>query len=323
MKPIPERAPVERLEAELTPATFLRKTNKNDNELYVFTHHNAPYLMEEVGRLREITFRAAGGGTGKALDLDEYDTCENPYHQLIVWDPQLRQILGGYRYYHCDYAPRDEQGNLLISTTQLFDISDDFKANGLNRSIELGRSFVVPDFQATRTSRRSLFALDNLWDGLGALIVDHPEIEYFIGKVTMYTDTPQRMRDLMYNFMEIYFPNRNNWVRPFKPHRVNNNDPEIRALFKGNDYQEDHKTLGREIRAVNGYIPPLINAYMSISPTMHTFGTVVNDHFGDVEDSGILIHIPDIYPSKKDRHVNTYTPNPQRIKLFGIDKYKL
>ena len=308
MKPIPERAPLERLEAELNQETFVRVTNKNNNEIYVFDYHSAPYLTEEIGRLREITFRSAGGGTGKELDLDHYDTAENPYKQLIVWDPELKQILGGYRFYACDTAPKDENGDLIIATTKLFKFSDEFKNKHLDHSIELGRSFVVPDYQATKLLRKGLFALDNLWDGLGALMVDYSNMKYFLGKVTMYRDTPQRMRDLMYHFLEIYFPNKYNWASPIRPFEVNNADPEYLNLFTKNNYQEDYKVLSREIRALKANIPPLINAYMNISPTMQTFGTVINESFGAVEDTGILLKFNDIYDSKKGRHINTYQP---------------
>lgn len=308
MKPIPERAPLERLEAELNEQTFVRTTNKNNNEIYVFDYHTAPYLTEEIGRLRELTFRNAGGGTGKELDLDKYDTCENPYKQLVVWDPELKQILGGYRFYTCNTAPKDENGNVVVATTKLFKFSDEFKANQLNQTIELGRSFVVPDFQATKSSRRGLFTLDNLWDGLGALMVDFTDMEYFIGKVTMYRDTPQRMRDLMYHFLEVYFPNKYRWAEPIKPFTINNTNPEYLSLFDKDSYQEGYKVLSREVRDLKANIPPLINAYMNLSPTMQTFGTVINDGFGAVEDTGILLKFDDIYGPKKDRHIKSYNP---------------
>lgn len=92
--------PREVLKRELTDEHRLRKTNKAGNDIYIITHHDAPNVMREIGRLREIAFRAAGGGTGMALDLDEFDTCERPYYQLIVWNPDAEEILGGYRFLH-------------------------------------------------------------------------------------------------------------------------------------------------------------------------------------------------------------------------------
>ena len=88
----------ELLKAELTEDRRLRMTNKSNNQIYIITHQNAPNVMREIGRLREIAFRAAGGGTGMSMDIDEYDTMEHPYKQLIVWNPEAEEILGCYRY---------------------------------------------------------------------------------------------------------------------------------------------------------------------------------------------------------------------------------
>lgn len=84
----------ELLKAELTEDKRLRMTNKSNNQIYIITHLNAPNVMREIGRLREIAFRAAGGGTGLSMDIDEYDTMEHPYKQLIVWNPEAEEILG-------------------------------------------------------------------------------------------------------------------------------------------------------------------------------------------------------------------------------------
>jgi len=308
MNPVEARRPLKDIEVELTAEKFVRKTNKNNNDIYVFTHHDSPNLMHEIGRLRELTFRMANGGTGKSLDIDQYDTAEVPYKQLIVWDPEYKEILGGYRYYICKEAPKDTTGTVQIATTKLFRFTKKFETDYLPYSIELGRSFVKPDFQSTKLSRRSLFALDNLWDGLGALMVDNPEMKYFIGKVTMYPTLNQHIRDLMYHFIQIYFPFNESLAAPIQPLKVNNNDPEILKLFSGSNYKEDHKILSQSARELGENIPPLINTYMNISPNMQTFGTVENTDFGRIEDTGILLTIPDIYDSKKSRHVDTYKP---------------
>ena len=102
MKPIIKSIPKKDLEEELTEDKFIRMTNKADNELYIITAHDSPKIMQEIGRLRELTFRAAGGGTGKPVDIDDFDTMEDPYKQLIVWDPYQEEILGGYRFHLCD-----------------------------------------------------------------------------------------------------------------------------------------------------------------------------------------------------------------------------
>ena len=94
MEDIIAPVPKELLKAELTEEKLLRFTHRSDNEIYITTAHDSPNVMREIGRLREIAFRAAGGGTGKALDIDEFDTMENPYKQLVVWNPENQDIIG-------------------------------------------------------------------------------------------------------------------------------------------------------------------------------------------------------------------------------------
>jgi len=302
-------APISRelIEVELTPDKFQRKTNKADNEIYILTHHDSPNIMMEIGRLRELTFRAAGGGIGEEVDIDHYDTTDNnPYKQLIVWDPSRKEILGGYRYILGEGLPRDENGEVPLATSHLFKFSDQFIDEYLPYVIELGRSFVQPEYQSSKAGAKALFALDNLWDGLGALIIDHPEIRYFFGKVTMYTQYNQSARDLILHFFGKYFSDPDQLVRPKKPMPYSPDTEKYNELFKDKDYDEAYKILSQEVRSFGENIPPLINAYMSLTPNMRTFGTVISDEFGDVEETGIMLSIDDMYDTKVDRHVSTY-----------------
>ena len=187
----------ELLMAELTPERRLRITNKSNNEIYIVTYHQAPNVVREIGRLREIAFRAAGGGTGKACDLDEFDTCEHPYYQLIVWDPEDEMILGGYRFLPGTEIELGEDGQPKLATSHMFKFSQDFIDNCLPDTVELGRSFVTLEYQSSSKIGKGLFALDNLWDGLGALTIVLPNIKYFFGKMTMYTSFHRRSRDLI------------------------------------------------------------------------------------------------------------------------------
>lgn len=306
MEKIIEAVDTQLLEQELTKEKFVRKTNFGNNEIYIFSHHDSPNLMDEIGRLREITFRAAGGGTGKSKDIDSYDLADKPYKQLIVWSPEEKEILGGYRFIVCSDAPKDENGNPVLATSRLFHYSDDFTQNYLPYLIELGRSFVVPSQQATQGARRGLFTLDGLWDGLGALVVDNPEVKYFFGKVTMYTHYNVEARNTLLYFMNHYFGNNESLIRLINPLDLDINEEEISKLFSGNSYDEDYKILSKRVRELGENIPPLINAYMNLSPTMKVFGTSINPYFGGVEETGILININDIYKSKSERHVETY-----------------
>ncbi len=305
-KPVIQPVSKEKLLSELTDNLFVRKTNKGGNEIYNFTAHDAPALMQEVGRLREITFRLAGGGTGKAADIDDYDVAETPYRQLIVWDPDDQVILGGYRYLLGNNLPRNEKGEVVLATSRLFHLSDKFINEVLPHTIELGRSFVQPQYQSSKAGAKSLYALDNLWDGLGTLIIHYPEMKYFFGKVTMYTHFNQEARDYILGFMKLYFRDNENLVYPRSPVKISFTDEQLKDIFTGNSFEEDYKILSKKVRKLGENIPPLINAYMNLSPSMRTFGTAINDRFGDVEETGIIITIKDLYSQKIGRHVSSY-----------------
>jgi len=310
-KPVIPPVPKEELLAELTDDIFVRKTNKGNNEIYDFTAHDAPALMKEVGRLREVTFRLAGGGTGKPADIDDYDVAEIPYRQLIVWDPDEQEILGGYRYLLGNNLPKNEKGEVVLATSRLFHLSDKFINEYLPYTIELGRSFVQPQYQSSKAGAKSLYALDNLWDGLGTLIIHYPDMKYFFGKVTMYTHYNQEARDLILGFMKKHFRDKENLVYPHKPVEISFTEEQLNEIFSG-DFEYDYKVLSKRVRELGENIPPLINAYMGLSPSMRTFGTAINDRFGDVEETGIIITIKDLYMQKIGRHVTTYKPKKKK-----------
>ena len=306
MKDIISKVPTHLIEAELTKDKFMRDTNKGGNQIYIVTAHNAPNTMQEIGRLREITFRQAGGGTGKDVDIDDYDTSEVPYKQLIVWDPDSKEILGGYRYILCNKLGFDENGDPQLATARMFHFTEKFKEEYLPHTIELGRSFVQPEYQSSKAGAKALFALDNLWDGLGALTVDHPEMKYFFGKVTMYTHFNIVARNHILYFLRKHFNDHEELVYPKPNYRLELDFSKIEPEYAGADFTEDYKILSRNVRDFGENIPPLVNAYMTLSPSMKSFGTAVNDHFGNVEETGIILTIDDIYEAKKDRHIETY-----------------
>lgn len=309
MQPIIPQLPKAELEAELTKELFVRNTNKGDNRIYDFAAVDSPKLMQEVGRLREATFRAAGGGTGKGCDIDDYDTADQPYRQLIVWDPSAKEILGGYRYIMGEQIPIDKEGNVKLATSRMFHFSKRFIQEYLPQTIELGRSFVQPQYQSSKAGSKSLFALDNLWDGLGSLIVNHPEIKYFFGKVTMYTHYNKQARDLILSFMNKYFRDKENLLTPFTPVKIGLTDEKAKEIFSAESFMDDYKTLSKMVRDHGENIPPLINAYMSLTPSMKTFGTAINERFGGVEETAIILPIKEFNKGKTDRHVRTYDPN--------------
>lgn len=296
----------ELLEAELTPDKFLRDTNKGNNHIYVVDAKTAPNVMREIGRLREIAFRTAGGGTGKACDIDEYDLMEPPCKQLILWNPDEREIIGGYRFILGRDIRLDESGLPRIATSHMFRFSDEFIEKYLPRTLELGRSFVRLEYQSTRMGARAIYALDNLWDGLGALTVVYPEIEYLFGKVTMYPSYSVECRNMILYFLGKHFPDPDCLVTPITALDAQIDEAAMAALFTGETFKEDYKILNKAVREHGYNIPPLVNAYMSLSPTMRMFGTAINDEFGDVEESGIFFAIDEIFEEKKQRHIGSF-----------------
>jgi hypothetical protein len=303
------------LKSELTPERFLRYTNNGNNQIYLIDYHNAPNTVREIGRLRELTFRSAGGGTGLPLDLDENDTSDNCYQQLITWSTEDEEIVAGYRLIKCKQAGLDEHGKINLSTAHLFHFSEKFIQDYIPYTIELGRSFVQPIYQPSIDNRKGIFSLDNLWDGLGAVVMLNSDIKYLFGKVTMYPHYHREARDILLYFMHHYFPDHNNLVRPYEHLKLTfeTDRKNFIGMFDGLDYKDGYKLLNSKIRSFGENIPPLINTYMNLSPTMKTFGTALNDEFGAVEETGIMITLEDIYESKKQRHLETF----ERDRVFG------
>lgn len=306
------------LKRELTPERQLRMTNKSNNEIYVVTAHEAPNVMQEIGRLRERAFREAGGGTGMPVDIDEFDTCENCYRQLIVWNPDEEEIIGGYRYIFGTEWELDKQGQPILATSHMFHFSKRFIEEYMPYTVELGRSFVSPEYQNVRRNTKSIFALDNLWDGLGALTVLNPHVKYFFGKFTMYPSYVRRGRDMILYFLNKHFGDKEGLIVPMKPLKIEADFKEMDALFCEEDFKKDYRILNAEVRKLGYDIPPLVNAYMSLSPTMKLFGTAINYGFGDVEETGILITVNEILEEKRIRHVESFIrEHPEALNIAG------
>lgn len=305
-QPIIPAVDTELIKKELTPERFLRKTNKGGNEIYVIDAHTCPNTMREIGRLREIAFRCAGGGTGKSCDIDMYDTMEPPCRQLIVWDPDAELILGGYRFIVGNDILIQPDGLPRIATAHMFDFSPEFIRDYLPHTLELGRSFVRLEYQSSRAGAKALYALDNLWDGLGALTVEYPDIKHLFGKVTMYPTYNTECRDLILYFLNKHFPDHDRLVWPRTPLNCNIDEAKMKEIFTEDTFKDDYKILNTLIRDHGFNIPPLVNAYISLSPTMRVFGTAINDEFGDVEETGIFMSINEILEEKKNRHISTY-----------------
>ena len=306
MEPIIAPVSLDLIKAELTPNKKLRNTNKSHNEIYVISHHDSPNVMREIGRLREEAFRDSGGGSGLAMDIDEFDTMDHPYQQLIVWDPEAEKILGGYRYILGSEIKLGEDGQPLLATSHMFHFSDKFIREYLPYTIELGRSFVSPEYQSSKAGAKALFALDNLWDGLGALCIINPTMKYFFGKMTMYPEYNRQARDLIQTFLFKHFEDKEKLVTPMDPLRIETPKSYMDSILTEESFKDDYKLLNAEVRRLGENIPPLVNSYMSLSPTMKTFGGGINHEFSEAEETCILITFDEIIDSKKARHIDSY-----------------
>ena len=306
----------EKLKSELTPDRRLRMTNKSHNEIYIFQAAEAPHLMQEVGRLREIAFRTAGGGTGKSVDIDEFDTMPNGCKQLIVWNPEAEEVIGGYRYLFGEDWQRKADGQPNLAMSHMYRFSEEFMSDYAPYTVELGRSFVSLEYQNVRKNSKSIFALDNLWDGLGALTVINPHCRYFLGKMTMYPSFVRRGRDMILYFLRKHFGDNEHLAVPIDAVQLETPEEELKNLFYESDFKLDYRLLNRQVRELGYNIPPLVNAYMNLSPTMRFFGTAVNHEFGEVEESGILIAVDEIFEEKRVRHINTVVAeHPEALKM--------
>ena len=306
MEPIMPPVSLDLIKAELTPSKKLRDTNKGSNEIYVVNHFDSPNIMLEIGRLREEAFRDSGGGSGLAADIDDFDTMENPYQQLIVWDPESERILGGYRFILGGDIKINENGQPHLATSHMFHFSEKFIKEYLPYTIELGRSFVSPDYQSSKAGAKAIFALDNLWDGLGALAIQRPNMKYFFGKMTMYPEYNREARDLIQYFLFKHFEDKEKLVVPMEPLVIETPVSYMESVLTEKEFKEDYKLLNAEVRKHGVNIPPLVNAYMSLSPTMKMFGGGINHEFSEAEETCILISFDEIYESKISRHVDSF-----------------
>ncbi|MBP5340828.1 MAG: GNAT family N-acetyltransferase [Bacteroidales bacterium] len=322
--------PVDRelIKKELKQKHFLRKSNRGNKELYITTAHLSPNIMREIGRLRELSFAADGGGTGKEVDIDEYDTLPDPYccKQLFVWDPEEEEIVGGYRFAHGSTMMQRPDGTIMTPTAEHYQFSEQFLEDYLPYTVELGRAFVQPAYQPSNNLGKGLYSLDNLWDGLGVLILEIPETRYFLGKITIYDSMDTEARDMILYFYQKYFPDPDGLLWPYEPTRIEMDYNRLVRLFNGRNYKEDYQILLHAVRERGCTVPALVNAYMKLSSTMRYFGTCPDHGLPGTNGIGILVTLSDINDATRSRHIDSYTTKNlkfDRKRLFRIDMRRL
>ena len=197
----------------------------------------------------------------------------------------------------------------------MFNFSDKFVKEVLPYTVELGRAFVALEYQSTRMGSKSLFALDNLWDGLGALAVVLPGMKYYFGKVTMYPSYPTKARDMILYFLREQFPDEDKLVAPVEPLMIETDEAELKAIFCKDNFKENYRILKQKVHEFGVTIPPMVNAYIGLSPTMRIFGTAINYDFGNVQETGLLIAAAELQEDKRVRYIDSFIKsNPDATK---------
>jgi hypothetical protein len=307
MKELIPPVDIKLLKQELTPEKFVRPTNKAHNEIYIIDAHTSPHTMREIGRLRELSFRSWGGGTGREIDTDDFDFLKKPFKQLLVWDPEEEEIIGGYRFLSGRDVEFLEDGQPHFVMSNLFTFSDKFIKKHLPYAIELGRAFVQPKYQTAKMGLKSLFALDNLWDGLGALVHIEAKSKYFIGKVNIYNTYPQLARELLYEYMNLHCPDPDKLIYPKVPVDTSEESKKIASvILTEKNAESNYKALQKTVRHIGTTVPPMFNAYIGLTNTLRMFGTMIDSDFGGTYESAIMLTVNDLTEAKRQRYIDPY-----------------
>lgn len=267
-------------------------------QIYLYQRGKQPQapILRELGRLREIAFRAVGEGTGQRRDLDRYD---DDYLHLLLWDPGALEIVGAYRL--IPTAPLLQQKGVDgLYSHSLFAYGagmDEILAQG----IELGRSFIQPAYWGRR-------GLDYLWQGIGAFLARHPEYRYLFGPVSISGSMPLAARDLLVTFYRLYFaapPSVASSRNPYPP-----SSPQLIAQFSGQDYQADLARLKSLLDNLGCAIPTLYKQYTELCEMggvqFMDFGC--DPDFADCIDGLVLVDLARIKAAKYQRYIAIHQP---------------
>ena len=305
---VPLIEPVSRklLREELTTDRLVRPTRIGSNEVYIFTALNAPNLMQEVGRLRELTFRVAGAGFGTAVDIDHFDTDEYPCRQLIVWDPVAYEIIGGYRFNIFHKFKGKPLRDIPLANKSLYSISKTFTFEYIPYLVELARAFIQPKYQPKFAGRKAAFSLDNIWDGLGALVVKYPFIRYFFGRLTFFSNYDPTVRDLAFYFFAKHLQGNPALLSAKKPFEFPTLLNDLEKVIGGSSIKDDFTKLNQAAKNHGTTIPPLVKSYFNVSGTLRVFEPVFDSYFASSYAAAILVTIADVYPAFVKRYITPY-----------------
>lgn len=280
---------------ELQQSQLIGSTD-DGKQIYLFDYHSNSSVVREIGRLRELSFRAVREGTGNALDIDAYDRY---YRHLILWDEDELEIVGAYRIGETAKIMQ-EKGLAGLYTHSLFEF-DDGMLPYLEQSIELGRSFVQPRYWGRRS-------LDYLWFGIGAYLQQNPQIKYMFGPVSLSASYPESARQLIASFYTELFGSDLALVRPKAPFIFPRSElfTDFHSVNSESAYKQAFSLLKQQLDDLGVRIPTLYKQYVEICQPggCRFLGFNVDADFSDCIDAMILVHLDAIKDKKRERYIN-------------------
>lgn len=287
-----------RLKEELLASEQLGETS-DGKKIYLIHFDKAGQVMREIARLRELTFRRVGEGTGLKLDLDRFDRY---YRHIVLWDDDALEIIGSYRIGNCQEIISTHGVDGLYTNT-LFKYTDKAQSY-LQYGLELGRSFVQAKYWKTN-------ALDYLWQGIGAYVAKHPEVKYLLGPVSISNTYTEDAKNLLVYFYSKWFPGDASLAPHIAPYRISQKkQDELAEIFTGKEYREDVRKLKEELKVLGFTIPILYKQYSELCEeggvSFIDFG--VDKDFGDCIDGLILVQIEYLKESKRERYISINQP---------------
>ncbi|CAA6821001.1 MAG: Putative hemolysin [uncultured Sulfurovum sp.] len=283
------------LKKELSKAQKLGETN-DGKIIYLYEYEKGSIVLQEIARLRELTFRQVEEGTGKKRDKDDFDYY---YKHIVLWDDKELEIAGSYRIAESNYVYQnyDIEG---FYTHSLFNFDADFEPY-LHNSIELGRSFVQPKYWGSR-------ALDYLWQGIGAYLSQNEHIKYMFGAVSLTNSMPKAAQELIIYYYDKHYGRHKELLKPKKPFEItNSNLGHLETIFNGNDEKENLIILKEQLNYYGVTIPTLYKQYSELCEQggISFLGYNIDKEFNDCIDSFILVNVHKIKEKKRKRYIKS------------------
>jgi putative hemolysin len=287
----PENA--QQIRKELQGCELLGETSDN-KKIYLYHYQSNAAIMREIGRLRELSFRAVGEGTSSYRDIDAYD---RNYMHLVLWDDNDLEIAGAYRF--CDTSMAlSTHGIDGIYTSSLFSFNDEMSSY-FYRGLEVGRSFVQPKYWGKRS-------LDYLWFGIGALLKNNPQYRYLFGPVSISNQYSTEAKNLLVYFYRSYFGCSSKPAAALNPYVIPDAEvKKLRLLFSGKDYKQDFQRLKSQL-ADRGYaVPTLYKQYADLCEPGGVYFSDFNvdPDFADCVDGFVIVDTEMAKASKRKRYL--------------------